>query len=165
MKKLVLFLTVVLAFLSCNQPVEKTRGIPAPERVKKEAPVPIDSLENDLKEKGYHVFRHETEDSTYLMQRYYMVFLKAGPNRNQDSTEAAKLQEQHLSHLSRMADEGFASLVGPLEGNDEIRGIAIYNTPTQKEADSLANLDPMVKAGRLKVEVHPWWTSKGGKLD
>ena len=48
--------------------------------------------------------------------------------------------------------------------NGDIRGIVVYNTATQKEADSLANMDPMVKAGRLIVEVHPWWAAKGGKL-
>ncbi len=35
---------------------------------------------------------------------------------------------------------------------------------TMKEADSLANLDPAVKAGRLVVETVPWWASKGSKL-
>jgi len=64
-----------------------------------------------------------------------------------------------------MVREGYASLIGPFGDDGEIRGIVVYNTPTQKEADSLANLDPMVKAGRLKVEVHPWWTEKGGKLN
>lgn len=33
---------------------------------------------------------------------------------------------------------------------------------TLKEADSLANLDTMVKAERLKIEVHPWWIEKAG---
>jgi len=117
-----------------------------------------------LKEKGHQIFIYEEGDSTYLMQQYFMVFLKSGGNRSQDSTEAAELQKQHLAHLSRMAREGYASLIGPFGDDGEIRGIVVYNTPTQKEADSLANLDPMVKAGRLKVEVHPWWTAKGGKL-
>jgi len=56
-------------------------------------------------------------------------------------------------------------LIGPFGDDGEIRGIVVCNTPTQKEADSLANLDPMVKAGRLKVEVHPWRSEKGGKLN
>ena len=98
------------------------------------------------------------------MQQYFLVFLKSGPNRSQDSTEAANLQKQHLAFLERMGKEGFASLIGPLESEGDIRGIAVYNTPTLKEADSLANMDPMVKAGRLVVEVHPWWTAKGGNL-
>ena len=165
MKQVLILAVLSLLFSSCNQPVEKTRGIPAPEKVKIEAPFNLDSLEQDLQEKGHQTFRYEAEDTTYLMQQYYLVFLKRGDNRSQDSTEAAKLQEQHLAYLSRMAEEGYASLIGPLGSDGEIRGIAVYKTPTQAQADSLANADPMVKAGRLKVEVHPWWTAKGGKLD
>ena len=31
-------------------------------------------------------------------------------------------------------------------------------------ADSLAKSDPMVKAGRLEIEIHPWWAAKGFQL-
>ncbi len=53
-------------------------------------------------------------------------------------------------------------------GDDgDLRGIVVFNTPTptMKEADSLARLDPMVQAGRRDVEVRPWWVAKGGKLN
>ena len=40
----------------------------------------------------------------------------------------------------------------------------IYNVPTLQMADSLANADPMVKAGRLIIEMHPWWAAKGFPL-
>jgi len=150
--------------ISCEQPVEKIRGIPSDSRVKAEK-IKLEERAQQLKEKGHQTFIYQEGDTTYLMQQYFMVFLKSGDNRSQDSTEAAELQKQHLAHLSRMAREGYASLIGPFGDDGEIRGIVVYNTPTQKEADSLANLDPMVKAGRLKVEVHPWWTEKGGKLN
>lgn len=166
MKKLIYVLVFSFLLSSCKEIPEQERGIPGPEQVAVKKPEFImDSVEKRLKEKGYQTFRYEEGDTTYLMQRYYMVFLKRGDNRSQDSTEAAELQKQHLAHLSRMAEEGYASLIGPLESDGEIRGIAVYNTATQKEADSLAKLDPMVKSGRLKVEVHPWWTAKGGKLN
>ena len=155
-----LFLTII----SCEQPVEKIRGIPSETRVKAEK-IKLEKRLQQLKEKGHQTFIYKEGDSTYLMQQYYMVFLKLGENRSQDSTEAAELQKQHLAHLTRMAQEGYASLIGPFGDEGEIRGIVVYNTPTLKEADSLANLDPLVKAGRLKVEIHPWWTEKGGKLN
>ena len=50
--------------------------------------------------------------------------------------------------------------VWPFGDNVDIRGMTIYNVPTQKMADSLANTDPMVKAGRLVIELHPWWAAK-----
>lgn len=165
MKKIA-FLAIVLMIVACNQDKE-TRGIPGPEEVAPAARDTVISVEDraeELKRQGYQTFFYEDGDTTYLMQQYYIVFLKSGKNRSQDSTEAAELQKQHLAHLSRMADEGYLSLVGPFGDDGNIRGIAVYNTPNQKMADSLANLDPMVKAGRLEVEIHPWWAAKGGKL-
>lgn len=41
---------------------------------------------------------------------------------------------------------GFADISGPFNDEGDIRGITIYNVPTLKMADSLANSDPMVKA-------------------
>jgi hypothetical protein len=63
-----------------------------------------------------------------------------------------------------MYEQGFADISGPFGDDGEIRGITIYNTPTQVMADSLARLDPLVQLGRLQIEVHPWWAAKGFPL-
>jgi uncharacterized protein YciI len=164
MKKTIALLGLFLIIISCEQPVEKARGIDSDSRVKAEK-IKLEERLQQLKEEGHQTFIYKEGDSTYLMQQYFMVFLKSGDIKSKDSTEAAELQKQHLAHLNRMASEGYASLIGPFGDDGEIRGIVVYNTPTQKEADSLANLDPLVKAGHLKIEVHPWWTEKGGKLN
>lgn len=165
MKNLVV-VAILSLFLSCDQSannsseeiVENTKDT----TVIKSADVK--SIEEDLKRKGYQTFNYKEGDTTYLMQQYYMVFLKSGPERSQDSTEAAELQKKHMAHLERLATEGYTSLTGPMGDDGDLRGIVVFNTATLAEADSLANLDPMVKAGRLKVEIHPWWVAKGGKL-
>ncbi|HSI68798.1 MAG TPA: YciI family protein [Gillisia sp.] len=159
-----LFLLPLFILAACNQPVEKVRGVPAPAAVEVQKPS-VDEQARDLKDKGYQTFMYEEGDTTFLMQQYYIVFLKAGKNRSQDSTEVTRLQQEHMAHLSRMYKEGFSSLTGPMGDDGELRGIVIYNTATLREADSLAKLDPMVQAGRLEVEVKPWWTAKGGKLN
>lgn len=164
MEKFIIIFSLMLILSGCEQPVEKVRGVPADSRVKVETP-DIKNTEEELKQKGYQTFTYEEGDSTYLMQQYYIVFLKKGKNRDQDSVAAAQLQEQHMAHLNRMYEEGYSSLAGPFGDDGEIRGIVVYNTATLEEADSLARLDPMVKAGRLEVEVHPWWAAKGGKLN
>ena len=124
------------------------------------------ALKAELTEKGFQTFDYvdEKTQDTILMQQYFIAFLKSGPIRSQNEEEAAKLQEQHLAHLGRMYEEGYADISGPFGDNGDIRGITIYNVPTLKIADSLANLDPMVKAGRLKIEIHPWWAAKGFSL-
>ncbi|MCC6837493.1 MAG: hypothetical protein IT234_03035 [Bacteroidia bacterium] len=103
-------------------------------------------------------------EKKYEMKTYYMVFLKKGPNRDQDSATVVKLQEQHIAHLTKMADAGKMDLAGPFMDKGDIRGICVYNVATKEEAEKLANEDPMVKAGRLIVEIHPWYAAKDSKL-
>ena len=167
MKKLFLISSLIV-LISCKEETD-LRGIQSPEEVQVRQPdtVPPDIEEQaeQLKTQGYQTFTYEEGGQQYLMQQYYLILLKTGKNRSQDSATAAELQKQHMAHLNRMAAEGFMSLAGPMGNNGEIRGIAVYNTPTLEMADSLANMDPMVKAGRLEVEIHPWWAAKGGKLE
>ncbi|MCR9183124.1 MAG: hypothetical protein NXH73_09375 [Flavobacteriaceae bacterium] len=153
------FLFMIAILISCNQ---KTTETPCPEEEKSS----IAKLKKELTEKGFSTFDYidEATKDTVVMQQYYIAFLKRGENRSQTKEEADSLQKLHMEHLGRMYDEGFADISGPFGDDGEIRGITIYNVPNIQIADSLANLDPMVKAGRLKIDVHPWWAAKGFKL-
>jgi uncharacterized protein YciI len=126
----------------------------------------VSDLKKELTTQGYEIFDYVDEKTgdTILMQQYFIAFLKSGPSRSQSKEEADSLQALHMAHLARMYEEGYADISGPFGDDGEIRGITIYNTPTLKMADSLANMDPMVKAGRLVIEVHPWWAAKGFPL-
>lgn len=140
-------------------PIEKSNPL-------KESGKSVAELKAELISKGYQVFDYvdeKTKDTT-LMQQYFIAFLKNGPIRNQNEEEANQLQSEHLAHLGKMYELGYADISGPFGDDGEIRGITIYNVPTLKMADSLANADPMVKAGRLVIEVHPWWAAKGFPL-
>ncbi|RMF59108.1 MAG: hypothetical protein D6748_07195 [Calditrichaeota bacterium] len=95
----------------------------------------------------------------YGMHRYVMALLKAGPNRDQDSTEAAKLQRAHLDNIQRLADEGKLVLAGPFLDDGELRGIYVFDVPTVEEARKLTESDPAIQAGRLVMELHPWYSS------
>ena len=106
----------------------------------------------------------KTIDKKYEMKTYYLIFLKKGENRSQDSTTVSKLQAQHMAHLTKMEEDGKMDICGPLLEDIDIRGICIYNVATKEEAEKLANEDPMVKSGRLKVEVHPFYSAKGVSL-
>jgi uncharacterized protein YciI len=112
---------------------------------------------------GFEFFEYADPVSgdTILMQQYFIAFLKSGKTRSQTQAEADSLQGLHLKHLQRMYDLGYADISGPFGDDGAIRGITIYNVPTLAIADSLANLDPSVGAGRLEIEIHPWWAAKG----
>ncbi|MCB2220180.1 MAG: YciI family protein [Bacteroidetes bacterium] len=95
----------------------------------------------------------------YGMRQYIMAFLKKGPNRNQDSATAVKLQRAHLDNITRMAKEGTLILAGPFLDSGDIRGIYIFDVRTVEEAHALTATDPAIQAGRLKMELHPWYGS------
>lgn len=97
----------------------------------------------------------------YGMKKYVMAFLKKGPNRDQDSITAQSLQRGHMDNITRMANEGKLVLAGPFLDDGDIRGIYIFNVTTIEEAEALTATDPAIKAGRLKMELKPWYGSAG----
>ncbi len=160
MKKIVLVIGGIILLISCTKKTEENTWVEAP---KKET---MASQIAKLKADGYEIFDYvdEATGDTVIMQQYFMAFLKSGPNRDQSEEEATKLQEAHMAHLGRMYEEGYADISGPFGDDGELRGITVYNVPTLAMADSLANIDPMVQAGRLIIEIKPWWAGKGYPL-
>jgi uncharacterized protein YciI len=98
------------------------------------------------------------------MKIYYMAFLKKGPNRSHDSITSVKIQDAHMAHINKMAADGKLTPAGPFMDEGELRGIFIFNVKTMEEAKALSEADPAVKAGRLIMELHPWYAQKGAKL-
>ena len=99
------------------------------------------------------------DSDEYGMRQYVMAFLKAGPNRNQDSTTATQLQKAHMDNIGKMAKEGTLVLAGPFLDGGDVRGIYIFNVTTIEEAQALTESDPSIQAGRLVMELHPWYGS------
>ncbi len=110
---------------------------------------------------GNIVYGQSPEAKDGEMKTYYLVLLKKGPDRMQDSSTVARIQEGHMAHLHKMADAGKMNIAGPLMEDGDIRGICIYNTASLEEARQLAEEDPAVRSGRLLVEIHPWYAMKG----
>ena len=187
MRKIILIIIVVISFVSCKEEakprtdsvtdvhadtLESSKNFQKRDtsalRIEKivNKKVTFKKLKEELTAKGYQTFDYisqETQD-TILMQQYFIAFLKRGLVRNQNEEEVNRLQNEHLAHLEKMYELGYADISGPFGDDGDIRGITVYNVPTQELADSLANSDPMVKAGRLKIEIHPWWAAKGYSL-
>lgn len=181
MKKIYVTCLLLVFFISCkkdvktetsdleNEPIEVVDSLSDSiiiDSIPEEPKQSLQELKEELAAKGFKTFDYVDEKSkdTILMQQYFMAFLKTGPIHSQNEEEAALLQEEHLAYLTKMYELGYADISGPFGDNGNIRGITIYNVPTLKMADSLANADPMVKAGRLEIEIHPWWAAKGFSL-
>jgi uncharacterized protein YciI len=95
----------------------------------------------------------------YGMKRYVMAFLKVGPNRDQDSLEGIRLQRAHMDNIKRLSDSKKLIVAGPFLDAGDIRGVYIFNVETVEEAEALTQTDPAIQAGRLIMELHPWYGS------
>jgi len=95
------------------------------------------------------------------LKPYYVVLLKKGPHRDQDSATAEKIQRAHIENINRMAASGKLNVAGPFLDEGDYRGIFIFDVSSEDEVRMLVDNDPAVKAGRLTYEIHPWMTQKG----
>src|SRR5216683_764869 len=127
----------------------------------------------------------ETQSDAKSAQ-YFFVLLNRPANAPQLSTEAGqKLQEEHMANIRKLGAEHKLVIAGPfmddtvLRGifvfqadsaaqvqewaysdQGELRGVAIFRVGAEQTA-KLTQDDPIVKAGLLKAEIHPWGTGKG----
>ena len=96
------------------------------------------------------------------MTTYYVGFLYRGPKWSpEDTPERRAIQEGHLANIQRLADEGKLLLAGPFTDDGELRGMFVFQVASLEEAKALCDSDPAVKAGRLRVELHPWYSARG----
>jgi uncharacterized protein YciI len=87
---------------------------------------------------------------------YYLGLLYKGPTRNQTQEESNRIQTAHLKHLESLYHQGILLIAGPLAEDVDLRGIVVLKAKSLEEAKSFVDADPAVKAGRLRVELHPW---------
>ncbi|MBC9932396.1 YciI family protein [Chitinophaga qingshengii] len=94
------------------------------------------------------------------LKRYWMVFLKGGPHRNQTAVAAAGIQAAHLQHIHQLSKAGKLLVTGPFDQEGNLKGIFILDCRDSLEAVKLVKEDPAVRTGRLCFEILPWWTEK-----
>jgi uncharacterized protein len=101
----------------------------------------------------------DAEGVEHKLQQYYVVFLMSGENRTHDKATAERIQNEHIQYLTDLWKQGKIILNGPFDADTEMRGMSIYKVDNAEMAKRLAEADPAVRAGRLKIEVHPWWSA------
>ena len=96
------------------------------------------------------------------MNTLYFAFLKKGPNRTEKETpEVQELQKAHIANIERLAKLGKIVAAGPFGDDGNLRGIFVFRVSSLEEAQDLCATDPMIKVGRLAVELHPWQVPEG----
>jgi uncharacterized protein YciI len=100
------------------------------------------------------------------MTVYYFGLLTRGPKADAiPKDELPAIQAGHMANIERLAKEGKLLVAGPFLDGGDWRGIFIFKCASLEEAHALAATDPAIKAGRLKIEIHPWLTMKGNIRD
>ena len=98
---------------------------------------------------------------SYEMTTYYVGFLYKGPKWTPESTpETQKLQEDHLANIVRMTREGKLLVAGPFLDGGDLRGLYIFRVGSMEEARTFTDTDPAIQAGRLRLELHPWYAAR-----
>lgn len=104
------------------------------------------------------------KDAPFEMERFQLVLLVRAPTwRKLPDEEAKALQAAHLAHLGTVWEAGKAVVCGPFADQADLglRGACIYAAKDAAEARALAEADPAVKAGQLRIEAVTWWVGKG----
>jgi uncharacterized protein YciI len=99
--------------------------------------------------------------SPLSMETVYFGFLNAGPTRFPDAATANRVQTEHLAYMTAQNQEGRLILAGPFVSGGSRSGLVVYRAASAADAKRYAEADPMVKFGRLEVELHEWYIPKG----
>jgi uncharacterized protein len=96
----------------------------------------------------------------YGMRKYVMAFLLRGDRVSEYTPEQrSEIQAGHMTNIGKMAEMGKLIVAGPFMGNEELRGIYIFDVQTLEEAKALTETDPAIKAGVLKMDLKEWYGS------
>jgi uncharacterized protein YciI len=105
--------------------------------------------------------RPAAAEAKFEMTTYYMGLIYKGAAWTPESTpETQKIQAGHMANIQRLAGEGKLLLAGPMGDDGDLRGIFVFKVGSMEEAQALVATDPAVQAGRLRVELHPWYSAK-----
>ena len=102
----------------------------------------------------------------FEMTTYVLGFLKKGPNWGQGSKEeSARIQDGHMANIRKMAAAGKLIVAGPMGDDTDLRGIFIFKAKSPDEVLAMCAEDPAIKAGRLLLELHPWFAAAGLRVN
>jgi uncharacterized protein YciI len=72
------------------------------------------------------------------------------------------MQEGHLANFGKLAEADKLIVAGPFSDNTEL---LIFKLASVDEARALMEADPLLKAGRLTLELHPWFAGAGLRVN
>jgi len=158
--KEVLLLAVCLTAIAPVAQTQSTTQTADPQAQSLKGVMPL-SIEPALQQQQSQP-KAETKPPRFDNEQYQFGILTRGPKWTAENTpEIQKIQEGHMANINKMAQAGKLFAAGPILDNGDMRGIFIFRAASIDEAKALAAEDPAIKAERLKLEILPWFGSKG----
>jgi uncharacterized protein YciI len=74
---------------------------------------------------------------------------------------AAQPDAEHERFVDSLRAAGAVAAAGPVEDDRDLLGIIIFKGSSAEEAGKALDQDPAVRAGRIAIEYHVWWTADG----
>ncbi len=94
------------------------------------------------------------------MKKYVLAFLLRGDRVSEYSpVQRQQIQAGHMANIGKMAEMGKLVLAGPFFGNEDLRGIYIFDVQSIEDAKTLTETDPAIQAGVLKMDLKEWYGS------
>jgi uncharacterized protein YciI len=103
-------------------------------------------------------------EAEFNLKEYWLVILKSGPTRNQDTVTAAEIQKAHMANINRLYYEGKLKVAGPFGEDGDWQGLFIFDCKSKEEVEQLLKTDKAVASGRLVYEIHSWYTEPSGSF-
>ncbi|HKP36698.1 MAG TPA: YciI family protein [Pyrinomonadaceae bacterium] len=104
-------------------------------------------------------FAQPKDEPQNKLVQFQMALIRKGPKwTDKKSIEIKKLHEKHFNYVLSLLDSGKAVIAGPTTEGGDLLGVFILRARSTEEARAWIENDPEVKAGRLKSEIHPWWS-------
>jgi uncharacterized protein YciI len=66
-----------------------------------------------------------------------------------------------MAHIRKMSEAGELVAAGPFLQEHQLRGIFVFKLGSLDAAKAVAAQDPAVQAGRLVLDIHPWYVAEG----
>jgi uncharacterized protein YciI len=113
-------------------------------------------------QKSEREMTYKEGDVEFHMKMFYMlIFIRGDQSESFSDKQLFDIQNEHLAHINKMAEAGAVVIAGPFDGDNEKRGILIFDVDTEAEVIEWMKGDPYIQNGRLTYEILPWWTEKG----
>ena len=101
-------------------------------------------------------------ETTEAMEKYTLVLVNAENSSAPSLANLVDLMTQHATFVHDQTVAGKIAVGGEFLAQDSrpLRGVIIFRVGAE-ESTKLMQADPIVSAGVLKAEIHPWTTGKG----